>query len=317
MNHLEIALHMTVLIADVGGTNARLALVIDGLIDKTSIEHFSNEACSTFYDVVRTYLELKSKPDIHSCVVAVAGPVGARSATLTNRNWEITTDQLKQLTQSQNAVLINDLSSLGYATTNLPKSGLQTVWTGKPQPKENTQFLVVGIGTGFNICAVKTDQSERPICLQAECGHITMPATVLAYLDENLATQFKTIEDLFSGRGLSKLHAMLTKSDPIPGNVISQQHKTGSDIRATETLEIYAKMLAAVTRELLLMYMPSGGIYFAGSVGRGVFNAGMGSHFTKTLQEPHFISDVKDTPIHVITEDTAGLTGCAVLARQL
>jgi glucokinase len=308
---------MNVLVADIGGTNARLGIAVNGIVDPQSVVRFANENYGSFYDVVTAYTDIKSQTEFTSAVVAVAGPITDTAAELTNRNWVITTDALKRLLQCDEALLINDLASLGYAVTHLTDTGILTVSQGKQQTPENTQYLVVGIGTGFNVCAVRTDITSRPSALQAECGHISLPRTVLEFLDADTHHHFNTVEELFSGRGLSKLHAVLTQTDPIDGQEIAQNHLAGMDPHATKTLRLYAQMLGALTRELLLMYMPTGGVYFAGSVGRGIFEAGLEKQFMEVLHQNHFIEAAKDIPIRIIADDGAGLTGCAILSKQI
>jgi glucokinase len=308
---------MDVLVADVGGTNARLGIATNGIVDPKSIVRFANENYDSFYDVIRAFLDIKSQPTFTSAVVAIAGPVSDTSAELTNRNWVVTTEELERVIQCDDALLLNDLASLGYAVTHLTDKGILTISKGKPQTAENTQYLVVGIGTGFNVCAVRTDITARPSALQAECGHIALPTTILNLLGSRVGNHFNTVEDLFSGRGFSKLHSVLTQSVPIDGQEIAHNHLSGTDAKATETLTLYAKALGALTRELLLMYMPTGGVYFAGSVGRGVFEAGMEIPFLDILHQDHFIESAKDIPIRIIADDGAGLIGCAVLSKQL
>jgi len=308
---------MTVLVADVGGTNARLGFVINGQVDMDSVKRFSNEKFESFYDIVSAYLSQTDHDPISACVVAMAGPVTNTTAKLTNRNWEITTNELQRVANCPKAMLLNDLASLGYAVTQIPVAGVPAVWPGRPQPPENAQYLVVGIGTGFNVCAVKTNAQGQPTCMRAECGHIPMPNGVLSYLDDEIANHFETIEDLFSGRGFAKLYALISGTDGVDGQEVAQRHADGTDKNASLTLEKYAQMLGALTRELLLMYMPTGGVYFAGSVGRGVFESGMGLSFTDVFHQDHFISCIKDIPIRTITDDGAGLIGCATAGLSL
>ena len=216
---------------------------------------------------------------------------------------------MSEITQCEATVFLNDLSALGYSLGQLPPSGVVDVSKGRDTPRENAQYLVIGIGTGFNVCAVKNDITAVPIRLQAECGHITMPISV---------RQGSTVEELFSGRGFAVFYNAMSDGPDLLGLQISQQHGDGSNPIATQALEKYASMLGTLTRELALMYMPKGGIYFAGSIARGVFDAGMTAHFLNGLDAPnHFLTSMQDIPIRIIRDDAAGLLGCAVAAKAL
>jgi glucokinase len=300
---------MTILVADVGGTNARLGLAHDMELFQGSIQRFENADFASFGDVVRQFLAGVDGVNISTCVIAVAGPVSATQAKLTNLDWVITADELGGITGCENTFFLNDLAALGYSLAQLPVDGTSFVSEGVKVAPENAQYLVVGMGTGFNVCAVKNDMTAVPICLQAECGHIALPADI---------GPSGTVEELFSGRGFAAFYNAMADGPALSGFEISQQHGAGVNPVATQALEQYGHKLGLLTRELALMYMPTGGIYFAGSVARGVFDAGMDQQFLAGLNaSDHFLNAMGDIPIGVIRDDAAGLLGCAVAARAL
>jgi hypothetical protein len=55
---------MAFLLADVGGTNARMALARDGAIDTATITRFRGDDHASFDEVVRIYLEQQGNPAI-------------------------------------------------------------------------------------------------------------------------------------------------------------------------------------------------------------------------------------------------------------
>lgn len=151
------------LVADVGGTNARVALCANVVIDKTTIQGFFNANWDSLDDLLRSYCGAQRDPFINEMVIAVAGPVHPGIATLTNRNWTIRADQLKQDFSCRRVVLLNDLGALGYA---LPMFGTNhvTQLCGEECLRDaDGQALVVGIGTGFNISPVIIKDS-RTVC---------------------------------------------------------------------------------------------------------------------------------------------------------
>ena len=45
---------------------------------------------------------------------------------------------------------------------------------------------IVGLGTGFNVCPVVEDINEKPVCLQVELGHISLPSSVKEALTKRM-----------------------------------------------------------------------------------------------------------------------------------
>ena len=65
----------TCLVADIGGTNTRMA-ISDGLtLRNDSIMRFKNADHATFYDIIDLYLSQMGLAQVDRTAVAVAGPV--------------------------------------------------------------------------------------------------------------------------------------------------------------------------------------------------------------------------------------------------
>lgn len=109
-----------------------------------------------------------------------------------------------------------------------------------------------------------------------------------------------------------RLYDLISNGALIEGQEIIKQDLDNTNKTATLVLEKYAQMLGALTRELVLMYMPTGGVYFAGSVARAVLEDNMESVFKTALHaENHFLKSIQDIPIRIIKDDTARLIGCS------
>ena len=64
-------------------------------------------------------------------------------------------------------------------------------------------------------------------------------------------------------------------------------------------------------RELILYYLPLEGVYFAGSVARGVLGVAQ-EPFLDALGQPHLMQDIIAAPsVSLILDDAAALHGCA------
>lgn len=299
---------MAILLADVGGTNARMALARDGALDPASITRFRGEDHASFDDVVTAYLAQQGRPTITAVCVAVAGPVWGHEARLTNRDWDFSEARLCDLTGAPRARLINDLIALGYATPTLDGGLLRAAPGGA---LSNGQRLVVNAGTGFNVCAVKVLPGGGIACLEAEEGHTRLPlsvATPLAAALGDKAAQIDSVEELFAGRGLARLHGLLTDTAPARAEVVTDAAATG-DAQALATLDLYARLLGLLCRELALRFMPMDGMFLTGSVARTCVDR-FAIFETAFLSDPLMARIPQAVPVGVIRDDMAALHGC-------
>ncbi|WP_374423444.1 glucokinase [Paracoccus sp. (in: a-proteobacteria)] len=306
---------MIFLLADVGGTNARLALARDGVIDRATISRFRGDDHASFDEVVSLFLEQQGNPGIDAVCVDVAGPVSGGQAQLTNRDWDFTEARLRNLTGAPRARLINDLIALGYATPALDGEAAGFLRRLPETARGNGQRLVVNAGTGFNVCAVKVLPDGGIACLEAEEGHTRLPHSVWLPLTEALGdiTGFDSVEELFAGRGLARLHARYAGVAPIRAEAVVAAAASG-DEAAEATCALYAHLFGLICRELALRFMPMEGMFLAGSVARSctdrfdIFEAAF-------LSDPLMDSIPGAVPIGVIRDDMAALHGCLAALR--
>lgn len=303
---------MAILLADVGGTNARLAIARNGSIDTQTVTRFRGDDYATFDDVVRQFLQEQDQPRISAVCIAVAGPVSGGKARLTNRDWDFDQDRLARLTDADHVRLINDLTALGYATPTLGGDGLATLRTAPADRARNGQALVVNLGTGFNVCAVRSLPGGAIAAMEAEEGHTKLPANIHQRLLEAVGPEamkgFSSTEEAFAGRGLSRLHAALTRTPPVRSEEIDRA-ADGGDPAACATYFLFTDLVGLLCRELALRFMPLDGLFLAGSVARSI--ADRMDHFEASfLAEPYMRHIPENTPVFLIRDDMAALHGC-------
>lgn len=303
---------MAILLADVGGTNARLAIARNNVIDADTVTRFRGDDYPAFDDVVRQFLQEQDQPRISAVCMAVAGPVSGGRARLTNRAWDFDEDRLARLTDADRVRLINDLTALGHATPVLEVEGLATLRPAPEGRARNGQGLVVNLGTGFNVCAVRALHGGGVVALEAEEGHTRLPVNIVQRLAEAVGpgaiAGFSSTEELFAGRGLSRLHAALTGTQRMRSEGIDAAAAAG-DPEANATYDLFVELVGLLCRELALRFMPLDGMYLAGSVARSI--AGRMDRFEAAfLSDPHMRHIPENTPVLLIRDDMAALQGC-------
>ncbi len=304
----------TILLADVGGTNTRVAVA--GPRGPENAQRFDNGDFASFYDVLDRYVTGTDIGPVDACSVAMAGPVRGGQGRLTNRGWEISVTGIRQHLDCSAAELLNDLTALGFSLGTLPADSIAPV--GKSAPADgNGQSLVIGIGTGFNLCPVRRSAGGSVGCLEVEMGHAALPTPLHHALLQHLgkdAAHFPTLEHLFSGSGLAHFHALRSGGTRSAREVV--EASAAGDVDATRTLDDYTRLLGQLCSELAFQYMPLDGVYFAGSVARGILQPA----FFDNLQGPPGTGKIGDTlavfPKWVILDDAAALRGCLAALRS-
>lgn len=309
---------MVLLVADIGGTNTRLAL-IDPDSGTTDAARFENDDFGSFYEVLGRYFAGRMMPVLDGCCVAIAGPVTSGQACLTNRDWQFDVTAISDALPStplRPVRLINDLVALGYALPTLASDQVLQINTPMGEAT-NAQALIAGLGTGVNVCVVK-DGPHGSQVIEAELGHGSLPSSVLALLYQSIgeaADQFETNEDLFSGGGLSRLYRILSGGMDRRGqDILAAYDRTVQD-HVTETVHLTARLLGVFTRELVFQYLPFGGIHFAGGAARGILGSDARAIFLEAFNVPgRFAGHLEQVPIRLITDDGAALIGAARVA---
>lgn len=303
---------MTILVADVGGTNCRFALGNRSTAPR-NFARLANDDHPGFVAALDSYLTANGNPDLTAACFAVAGPVSHGKAELTNRGWHFDAGALSARLGAP-VRLINDLAALGHALPGLAATGSLPVWT-PAETNPNGQSLVLGLGTGVNASVVIAQGGPATI-LECEAGHQSLPSSVSHVLTDRLGAlppAFFSTEELFAGRGLARLHEAL-HGQALNGAAIIAAHVAG-DSAATATLDLFARALGAWAQDVALQYLPRDGLFLAGSVARGVIEAGFAPAFTSTFAAPQRFSGlIRAVPVRLLTDDMAALSGCLAAA---
>ena len=303
------------LVADIGGTNARLALSENGVVDNATVQRFTNADWPSLDAVLAAFCDAHLGTPLDEMVIAVAGPVSGGRATLTNRNWSIDTGSLGEHSDCKFVVLLNDLTALGHAVPMIGADQIRQVCGGDAPKMRTGRALVVGIGTGFNISQVITT-SHGTVCPPAEAGHVSMPRRISKQLDflNCDSDQFPTVETLFSGRGLTAFCQRHTGQATLSGQAAIDAYGKLFGDQATNAINNYASMLGSLLRELSLFYAPTQGTYLAGSVARAIARTAP-DKLENTLREQCEFKSPSPPLVYTINDDGAALLGCARYSR--
>lgn len=301
------------LVADVGASHTRVARATrDGLVGG-SARRYGNAGFAGLAPLLGAFLD---GTRVDTVCAGVAGPVRGGTAQLTNLDWFIDAASIARATGAAEVHLINDLQAQGYGLDDLPEQSILPVLPGGEGPEGAR--MVMGLGTGSNIAVVHrigTGLFVPP----AEAGHGGLPHldnaanAVIAALGREIP--HKPNEAFLSGPGLARLHRIrcgvaLSAPEIVAG------HLAGDD-EATRTLGIFAGILGAVTGNLALAHMATGGVFLIGGAARAVAPhlVGLGFHDAFVARGP-YREIMEAIPVHLVTDDHAALLGCTRYLRQ-
>lgn len=308
------------LVADIGGTNTRVALARGPALLQGSIRRYANADMPDLETVLRRYIAEEGDVDCAMACVAVAGPVRDGIGAMTNLDWTIDRDTLMRATKAEHCAILNDLQAQGHALGNVATQNMRAIIPvlGNKAPDTAAQ-LVIGVGTGFNMAPVLNAHGTR-LVTPSEAGHANLPIRTAAELRlcefVEKAHGFPAVEDVLSGRGLERIYRFLghEKSDEraLCAADIMAAVDNGTDLRAVEAAQLFVHILGTVAGNLALIQLPFGGIYFVGGVARAMAPYLNEFGFTEAFRDKgRFAEFMQNFSVTVIEDDYAALAGCA------
>lgn len=314
------------LVADVGGTNTRVALTKGAQLLPDTITRYSNAKYPSLEAVLGDYVATQGAECASACV-ALAGPVANGRGSMTNLSWNLDEADLARATKAKTAHLLNDLQAQGHALGHLPKGAVTPVMAANkaPQDPDRATKLVIGIGTGFNLAPVYETGGGRHVP-PSESGHMALPAHSEQHLRlaKQIAKQngFASVEDVLSGRGIEQTYAFLGQDACDPRDLavadIMARFEDGSDPRAQDAAQITAQMMGVIAGNLALSFLPLGGIFFSGGVARAFAQHLIPLGFKEAFYDKGRFADfMTQFEVGIIEDDYAALTGCAQYLASL
>ena len=311
------------LVADIGGTHARFALVAANSLEP---EHEKTVRCADYESLehaVRSYLRETGEPVIREAALAVATNVTGDFVHLTNGPWGFSIEQTRQVLDLERLHVVNDFTALALAVPTLRPDELSKIGGGAALPA--TPIAVIGPGTGLGVSGLIPVQKGW-VALQGEGGHAAFSPTderevgALRWLQRRY--DHVSVERVVSGMGLQNLYHALCDMDgaqprSLDPNQISAAALAGSDAQCMAALEMFCAILGAAAANLVLTLGAQAGCYIGGGI-----VPQLGEYFARSAFRPRFESAgrfsryVAAVPTYVILARTPALRGLATLLNQ-
>lgn len=318
----------TLLIGDIGGTNARFALADPG--GAPGFRAAKTLQCADYpsADVaIRRYLgDVQSAaPDV--ICLAAAGPVADGAVHFTNNHWSLQVADLSEEFDTGRIRIINDFEAIARSVPALSVEDCLPI--GLPSRPDldvdDFSLAIIGPGTGLGMAGL-CRRRGLTFPIVGEGGHTGFSPETQLQLDILVALRGRfdrvSVERLVSGPGLENIYWALArvhgeKSSALSAGQIFAASSDG-DARATEAVQLFFETLGQVAGNLALLLGPADGVYLAGGIAR---------RYPQLLESSRFRSGFESKGRHrrlmeaiptlLVTHPEPGLLGAAILASEL
>ncbi|TMR06364.1 glucokinase [Actinomadura soli] len=310
------------LVGDIGGTNARFALVDgpDGVPSR--VRSLPTRDHAGLAEAAAAYLA-RYAPDVgpSAACLAVAGPVTGGAYHLTNAGWTGTSEAVRAHLGVPRLDVINDFEALALALPRLreddlvPIGDVESAETGAP-------LAVVGPGTGLGVAGlVPTPSGWVP--LPGEGGQVDVPAAtgreieVARLLRAERGTA--NAEYLLSGGGLVRIHRYLAEIDGEPAGTLTAEEITErrDDPRCDEALRMFCALLGSLAGNVALTLGARGGVYLGGGILPRIADVLRDSAFRARFEGKPPVEDyLRGIPTALIVHPGPALTGATTRLVQ-
>lgn len=317
-----------VLLADIGGTNARFALADPAApmpLLGDSIRSYAVEAFVSLAEAAQHYLNA-TRTQAGSGVFAVAGRVDGDIARMTNHPWVVSRTRVRQALELETVTLVNDFVAQSMALRSLGAGDVLAI--GAPEPAASGDgartYAVLGPGTGLGIGALIV-RDGRHYPLASEGGHASFaPGTPeeIAIL-ERLSTYYGRVsnERLVSGGGLVNIHRALSEiagvdPGPLQAEDITARAAAG-DRRCLRAIDVFCAVFGAIAGDLVLTLGAWDGVYLSGGMVPLLLPALPRSGFRQRFESKgRYAPAMARVPTLAVLHPNPGLLGAAVLAAD-
>lgn len=315
------------IVADIGGTNGRFAIVRDGRIVER--REYRTAEFPDLVALVRRYLADagSADDDVEAACLAVAAPLSDGVARFTNAPWTVSANELQKAMKLARVALINDFAAQAYGLEMLDAADAETIVASMRRPgasATNAARVVLGPGTGLGCAALVPDVEARglPVAVTSEGGHMGFAAETDDDQRILAAARSKyghtSWERVCSGPGLALVDAALWSGDATQGvedgdpSEVVRLALADRSSHAAHSVRQFCGLLGAFAGDLALVFNASGGVYLTGGVLGHLGSAFDADAFMRRfVDKGRYREWLSSLAVMRITADDCALRGCA------
>lgn len=308
-----------VLVADIGGTNARFALSPHGEIRADRMKTLSAKDYPDIATAISAYLDWAGEQPSEACF-AVACPAREDEIAFTNSTWQFSRRALASRFGWHRLHTVNDFEALALGVSQAKPEDLHVLRQGTAEP--GGARAVLGPGTGLGVSGLVCDRHGGWVALAGEGGHVgfapqdDLEMDLLRHLQERYGRV--SCERLLSGDGLVNIYEFLClqagkdADRPSPAEITARGLDQGERV-ARDALRRFCAILGSVAGDLALVLGSTGGVYIGGGIVPRLLPILRDSRFVERfLDKGRLSSLLEDMPIFVILDNKLAILGAAV-----
>jgi glucokinase len=304
------------LLADVGGTNARFALLTNGTI--ANVRVLDGSAYSTIVAAARAYLKQTQTAAPVMAAFDIAAPLTGDAVRMTNHTWHFSVAELRRELDVERLIVLNDFTALAMSLRHIPSGELEQC--GGRDARGDAPIALIGPGTGLGVSGlIPSGDSWLP--LQGEGGHATLAASTQREADviEAMRTEFTHVsaERAISGPGLVNLYSAVCALDGVASRTlqpadVADAALANTDPQCAEALRMFCAMLGTVAGNLALTLGAFGGVYIGGGIVPRLGAYFAGSEFRERFENKGRYKDyLAAIPAYVVRSEAPAFYGLA------
>ncbi|MCB1489234.1 MAG: glucokinase [Bauldia sp.] len=285
-----------VLSGDIGGTNARFALIQD---EDAAIERIPTLATADYATIEDAMAAaIGDRPEAErpkTAILALAGPITGDRVQITNNHWAAEPKTMIERFGLSDVILLNDFEALSLSLPGLGEDGVDPIGDGIATP--HGARVVVGPGTGLGAGALIHSRG-RWVPIPGEGGHVDLgPVSprdfeIWPHVEQTFGRM--STETLVCGSGMLRLYKAICAANSVEPTLaneadVAARGLAGDDPAAVETLQLFATYLGRFAGDLALIFSAYGGVYLAGGISTRIAPALKSGAFREAFvaKQPH------------------------------
>jgi glucokinase len=312
-------------VGDVGGTNARFALV-DSERRVRNLHVYSAANYASLSDVITDYLERtmgRRRPP--RAVLAVAGPVLDGEINFTNLHWTVSEGDLLATFEFEAVKLLNDFAAQALGCPRLDPEDLRPIGPKLRGGGPDCPIVVLGAGTGFGVAGLARGPLGD-LAIATEGGHAGFAPNDEVEMEVCRRLHAKygrvSIERLLSGQGLYDLYGILCELNQAEAVCANEkavmEAGNGGDAMAAATLDRFCAILGSVAGDFVLSFGARGGAFISGGIAPRMADRLAGGEFRARFEAKGRLTEfVKDIPTALVLHPYPAIIGAARELEQM
>jgi glucokinase len=319
----ETNLPFPILVGDIGGTNARFALLVDAFAEPKQFPIVQTANFANIDVALQNCILDRTSVQPRSAILALAGPIEGDEVPLTNCDWIVRPKEMISKLGFEDVLLVNDFEAQALAVASLGDGDREQIGPGTE--RLSSSRAVLGPGTGLGVAGlVHAQHTWFPV--PGEGGHVDMgPRTERDYHIWPFLEPIEgriSAEQLLCGRGIVNIYRAVSAADgrdaPLETPAAVTSHAlAGTDPAAVETVSLFSTYLGRVAGDMAMIFMAKGGVFLAGGISQKILPALRKPEFRVAFEDkaPHS-AFMRSIPTYVVTHPMAALAGLAAFARM-